>query len=152
MRVAVSFGGLVTVFWRQAGTTHAIRVLAICSAFAALLAVGFTSSRDLSAFLRAAVSGAASYIPPSPSPWPGKMGRGEASEGLRTLDPATDFVHNRVGQLLFSSYDTDMCRRVLFDNRSGTFIEAGTIYCGPIPEADRIGQERAQQMLKSFRK
>ena len=99
-----------------------------------------------------AVTGAASYIPPSPSPRSGKLVRGDALEELRALDPATSFVRTRVGQLLFSSYDTDDCRRVLFDNRSGTFTEAGTVYCGPIPEADRMGQERAQQMLKSFRK
>ena len=82
----------------------------------------------------------------------GKVVRGEVSLELRALDPAASFVQSRVGQLLFSSYDTDECRRVLFDNRSGTFTEAGTIYCGQIPEADRLGQERAQQMLKSFRK
>jgi hypothetical protein len=154
MRVAVSFGGLVTAFRRGAEMTHLTRVLAISAAFAALLTVGFHSSRDLTAFLRAAVSVSASYLPPSSSSMPGRVVRGEAREELRTLDPAANFLQTRVGQLLFSNYDTDVCRRVLFDNRSGTFIEAGSVFCGPVPEPapDRIGQERAQQLLKSFRK
>jgi hypothetical protein len=56
--------------------------------------------------------------------------------------------------MLFASYNSDVCRRALFDNRTGVSAEAGKIHRGQLPQqqGDQLGQERALAMLKAFRK
>jgi hypothetical protein len=73
---------------------------------------------------------------------------------MRPLDPRSGFADARVGLMLFASYNSDVCRRALFDNRTGVSAEAGKIHCGQLPEqqGDQLGQERALAMLKAFRK
>ena len=45
-------------------------------------------------------------------------------------DPAVRFAETGVGQLLISSTRSDHCRRMLFDNRTGSYYAAGEVFCG----------------------
>ena len=45
-------------------------------------------------------------------------------------DPTIRFSDTRVGHVLFALSQSDNCRRVLFDNRTGAFYEAKEIFCG----------------------
>ena len=118
---------------------------AICTAFVALLVTGFQHRRDLAEMLRSAMARPA-FI----------TGAGQAGQAdvLRPLDPRSGFADARIGLMLFASYNNDICRRSLFDNRTGVSAAAGHIHCGQLPEqqSDQIGQERALAMLKAFRK
>jgi len=49
---------------------------------------------------------------------------------LDPRDPTVRFSDTRVGQVLFASSRSDDCRRLLFDNRTGSFYEAKEIFCG----------------------
>jgi hypothetical protein len=53
---------------------------------------------------------------------------------MRPLDPRSGFADARVGLMLFASYNSDVCRRALLDNRTGVSAEAGKIHCGQLPE------------------
>ncbi len=63
---------------------------------------------------------------------PGDMA-GTASRAVvpEDADPVARFNDTRVGQLLFMQPDGQNCRRVLFDNVSGGFRDAGAIDCRP---------------------
>jgi hypothetical protein len=46
-----------------------------------------------------------------------------------------------------------MCRRVLFDNRTGETWEAGVVVCGQPPDAPPAEkQERGNAMMRAFRR
>jgi len=133
---------------RRKAKAHAVRVMAIFSVFVGLLAVAAVSSRDWSEFLQGAVSR------------PGGFGHGGAGSGnrqgesMRLVDPSTGFAQTRVGNMLFPTVNTDSCKSMTFDNRTGTAAETGRVHCGITQDSqsDQIGQERAQQMLRAFRK
>jgi len=64
-------------------------------------------------------------------------------------DPTVRFSDTRVGHVLFALAQTDNCRRVMFDNRTGAFYEAKEIFCGERPDqavavvsADRLAELR----------
>jgi hypothetical protein len=142
MNVAVPVGNLAALFPGRKARFHAVRVAAICTAFAALLATGFQHKRDLAELL--AMSRPA-FI----------AGAGQAGQAdvMRPLDPRSDFPTARVGLMLFASHNSEMCRRALFDNRTGVSTDAGQIHCGQSPEdGDQVGQERALALLRAFRK
>ena len=141
----VPFGRLIALLPSRKARVHAFRLTAMCVAFAALLTAGLHHRRDLSEFFHAAMSRQASL---------GGAGAGGQADVLRTLDPRSSFGQARVGLMLFAAYNTDTCRRVMFDNRTGVWSEAGNIHCGqpPEPGSDQIGQERALALLKAFRK
>ena len=130
---------------RRVARSHAVRVVAICAAFAGMIAAGVHSAREFSHLLFGASSGRTVRGAGAPSEWAGD---------LRPLEPGDGFSQTRVGHLLISSHNKDECRRLLFDNRTGIFLDAGYVLCGQIPEtpSDQLGQERAQTMLKAFRK
>jgi hypothetical protein len=59
--------------------------------------------------------------------------------GFSELDPddlVVRFADTRVGHVLFESWQSQQCRRLLFDNRTGVFYEAKDIFCG-----QRLDQE-----------
>jgi hypothetical protein len=135
---------------RHKAKAHVIRVLAIFSVFVGLLAVAAVSSRDWSEFLQGAAS-----RPFGQGNQAGVAGSGHGQgDSMRLLDPSTGFAQSRVGHMLFPSASSDTCKRMAFDNRTGASVEAGRVHCGLAPEtqSDQIGQERAQQMLRAFRK
>ena len=153
MRVTVPSGRFAALFPSRKAKAHAVRVLAIFSVFIGLLAAAAVFSRDWSEFMRGASSrsmgaGQGRASVPGQSSQPGQ------TDELRLVDPGAGFAQTRVGDMLFPSHNSDMCKRMTFDNRTGTAIETGRVYCGQPVEnpADQIGQERAQQMLRAFRK
>jgi hypothetical protein len=46
-------------------------------------------------------------------------------------DPVVRFNETRIGHLLFMLPDGRTCRRVLFDNVSGSHVDAGRVECAP---------------------
>jgi hypothetical protein len=136
MSVTVPSGRSAAPFRRRRAKSSAVRVLAILSVFIGLLAAAAVFSRDWTEFLQVTLS---------------RQGQGDS---LRVLDPGADFAQKRLGHMLFPSPNSDICKRMQFDNRTGTTLEAGQVTCGLVPETppDQIGQERAQQMLRAFRK
>jgi hypothetical protein len=137
---------------RRKAKAHVVRVLAIFSVFVGLLAVAAVSSRDWSEFLQGVASRPGGFGQGNQASVAGS-GNGQG-ESMRLVDPSTGFAQSRVGHMLFPSTSSDTCKRMTFDNRTGTSVEAGRVYCGLVPEtqSDQIGQERAQQMLRAFRK
>jgi hypothetical protein len=145
MNAALPFRRLIALLPGRKARAHGIRVTAICVGFAALLAAGLQHRRDLSEFFRSAMTRSALI---------GGTGAPGQSDRLRPVDPRSSFVEARVGLMLFAAYNNDICRRVMFDNRTGVWSEAGHIHCGQPPEqaSDQLGQERALMLLKAFRK
>src|SRR5687768_8572108 len=121
MNFALPVGDPTARFWRRAATANIIRVFAMCTAFVVLLAAGASSGRDLADMLRAAMSRAAFFGAGTPA---------RPTDALRLADPVAQFPQTRVGHLLFASYNSDFCRRVLFDNRTGATSDAGRVLCG----------------------
>jgi hypothetical protein len=150
MNVALPLSGWLHLPWRRVAPAKIRRVLFVGAAFAILIYLGTQSGRDLlfgsTGVLQ--LSGATPRAVRSPARPP------ESFEMLHMLDPSDDFPQSQVGHLLFTSYNSDMCRRLLFDNRTGALSAAGQIYCGQTPQqsSNQIGQARAQTLLKSFRK
>ncbi len=143
MTIAAPFGRFVLSLRRRAGAHHGVRLVAICLGFAALLAAGLHSGRDLASML------SATFAKPS------HVGADAQGRGAPGVAAAADngFSGTRVGQLLFSSYRSDVCRRVLFDNRTGFSYEAGRIECGVLAEAAADpAHDRAEALRRAFRK
>jgi hypothetical protein len=111
---------------------NARRALMICAALAALLVLGHNRVWE-----------------------PADMSPGRAPGSL-TGDPAAQFADSRVGQLLFVIDHGFSCRRVLFDNRTGTHLEAGQFFCGPIgalePPPVASTSDRLQGIRKTFQR
>jgi hypothetical protein len=147
MPIAVPFASLVRLGCHLLAS-HVLRILVICAGFAVLLAVGLHSGRDFASALHAALT----------------QGNGKAQSGavssrhsraapaMETIDPGSEFVTDRVGQLLFSRHNSDSCLRMLFDNRSGEMAEAGNAACGLITEAGDTALDRAELLRRAFRK
>jgi hypothetical protein len=141
MRVASPFSVPLELSWRRIAAI-AKRPLIVVAVFGILVYFGAQSGRDL--FFRSIGS----------MQWSGSgPQRGKPAEALREIDPVSRFTQTHVGHLLFSSRGSDMCRRVLFDNRTGATREAGVVVCGQpqdAPAADQ--QERGNAMMRAFRR
>ena len=145
MNAAVPFGQSAAKSRARAATVHVALTLAIGVGFAALLATGVHSGRDWAGILRVALSQSGHF---------GTGSKPAQVEPLRLLDPASGFSETRVGYLLFSTNNSDACRRMLFDNRNGASVEDGYIGCGSSVETsnDQVGQTRTLALLRAFRK
>jgi hypothetical protein len=111
--------------WRPA---HTSRVLAICCLFGLLILSGVYATREYTGLFQSTLT---------------------ISE-LGPDDPAVRFADTGVGQLLISSTRSDNCRRLLFDNRTGSYHETNEVFCGHKP-----GQEspnRLEVVRKSFQR
>ena len=69
-------------------------------------------------------------------------------------DPAVRFSDTRVGHVLFASSRRDNCRRVLFDNRTGSFYEAKEIFCGERRDqaTEAVGSDRLTGLRQFFQR
>ena len=127
--------------WHHLGSSNVRRALVLCSTFATLLLAGLYFTRETAGVSRPMANRAASAAAASA---PGR--------GLGPNDPVARFAETRVGHLLFTSSRNEDCRRVLFDNRTGAFYEAGSIYCGhtlpPMPEVS--SSNRLMALRKTF--
>jgi hypothetical protein len=141
MRVASPFSVWLKSPWRRA-TPAVKRTIVIGAVFGILIYLGAHPGRDL-------FFGATGIVKLSGS------GRQPAkpAEALREIDPVSRFTQTRVGHLLFSISNSDMCRRVLFDNRTGETWAGGQVPCGQAPDAPVADQqERGNAMMRAFRR
>jgi hypothetical protein len=69
-----------------------------------------------------------------------------------TMDPVGEFAKTRIGQVLYSPTVSDNCRRVIFDNRTGSLYEAGHVSCGQetTAEVQATGASRMLSMRAAF--
>ena len=69
-------------------------------------------------------------------------------------DPTVRFSDTRVGHVLFASSRSDGCRRLLFDNRTGSFYEAKEIFCGERLDqaAEVVGPDRLTGLRQFFQR
>jgi hypothetical protein len=92
-----------------------------------------------------------------------RSGDGTASQdavrlvGFSELGPsdlAVRFSETRVGHVLFAVSQSDNCRRMLFDNRTGSFYEAKQIFCGQGSDqaVEVLGTDRLTGLRQSFRR
>jgi hypothetical protein len=73
---------------------------------------------------------------------------------LDPKDPALRFSETGMGQVLFTTANSDKCRRVLFDNRTGTSYWVRDVDCGrPAEQAvENVAPNRMLEVQKSFRR
>jgi hypothetical protein len=69
-------------------------------------------------------------------------------------DPTVRFSDTRVGHVLFASSQSDDCRRLLFDNRTGLSYEAKKIFCGQTLDqtVEVMRSDRLTGMQQFFRR
>lgn len=154
MSIALPYGSRRPNRWQRFMASPLSRSLMIGISFAILLNYGIQSGRDLAHMLGAAMSRSG----PINGNTPGKVELAEPVTTPENVDPVVRFLETRVGHLLFSMNDSNTCRRVLFDNRTGEATDAAPVQCGLLSEAQQNAQrqeqarERTQQVLKSFRR
>lgn len=127
-----------------------MRVPALCALFATLLIVTIYYSRE-----PASMSSSQGMVGfgAGTGTGPGTGARGLSAE-IAADDPVAQFTQTRIGQLLFASQASDNCRRILFDNRSGSSFETSRVYCGQVAStvAQTSGADRIEALRKSFQK
>ncbi len=120
---------------RGVASTNVALVLAMCAAFAGMIAVGVFWSWQPTIVL--------------PMTRPGSL------NGLTLLNPADGFSDTRVGQLVYWPEAGNECRRVLYDNRTGMLQEAGSVACAetqPQQEPPPSEADRLTALRKAFQK
>ena len=137
--------------WWPATTT---RALTICSVFGTLLlASAYAAKEHTALFGLLQASGAG-----------GLFGQGTAVAGDKTVglslagqldpaDPTVRFKETGVGHLLFASSNSDGCKRLLFDNRTGLYYQAKDIDCHrPSDEVVEANEPEKPNRLTEVRK
>jgi hypothetical protein len=71
---------------------------------------------------------------------------------LDPKDPALHFSQTHVGQVIFTAANSDNCRRVLFDNRTGTSYWVNDVDCARPAEQATVSDkpDRLLALKKSF--
>jgi hypothetical protein len=130
--------------WRCLGRTNVRRTATLCFGFAVLLGAGLH-------FKPGPVATEGTARQPN-----GSVGLPESPEtawrGLSADELVARFSETRVGQVVFATMDTDSCPRLLFDNRTGTFYEAGEVYCGLSAEPAPPASDRMLGIQKAFQR
>ena len=117
--------------YRRVAPTNARRATALCVVFAASLALALYLTR------------APVAVPIATS----------VDKGV--TDPVARFAQTRTGHLLLPSQSGGLCRRVLFENRTGALLDAGEVPCGPSdvpPEVLTNGADRLMAVRKAFQR
>jgi hypothetical protein len=141
MSIALPFSVWLNSPWRR-GTLTVKRAIVIGAVFGLLIYLGAQPGRDLLFRATGVVNLSGSGTQPA-----------KPAEARREIDPVSRFTQTRVGHLLFSIPDSEMCRRVLFDNRTGAMREAGVVVCGqPVETPPAEKQERGNAMMRAFRR
>jgi hypothetical protein len=126
-----------------------LRVLAICSMFATVIAAGTFVARDpLGLFQSQERSETAAS---------GNSGLSDDLTGAVSMgaeDPVKRFGQTQVGHIVFAVASSDTCRRALFDNHTGLTYDAPDVFCGSAPEqviaAGNVG--KLHSMSRSFKR
>jgi hypothetical protein len=128
--------------------SNRVRVLTISGAFAALIGAGFFAAKDPVGLFQSKSESAGTGIQTIKA-----VGLAGAS-ALGGDDPVLRFAETKMGQVVFSASHSDMCRRVLFDNRTGARLEAGEVFCGQSQAqvVDAETSNRLQSLSKSFQR
>ena len=73
---------------------------------------------------------------------------------LMPMAPSEDPVEPRIGQMLFSPLEGDICKRSNFDNRTGAIAEAGEVNCSHAMQSitPSVAMGRVQSVSKAFRR
>jgi hypothetical protein len=127
MSVALPIRRRANVFWRRLGRTNTRRALMLCVMFGGLVALSlYRIAQPESVSLQLAKS--------------------------VTMEPLGDFTKTRIGQVLYSSAMSESCRRVIFDNRTGSLYNAGHVDCSQESEAEKqpTGASRMSSMRAAF--
>jgi hypothetical protein len=137
--------------WRRAARSNSSRALAICGAFGALTLAGAYAAKEHPPMFQSIDMSGAGGLKGAGS---GKAGRPTGFAELGPGDPVTQFPQTHVGQVLIASSRSDTCRRLLFDNRTGTAYEVKGIFCGYKPEEmiEAESPARLNAMSKSFQR
>jgi hypothetical protein len=130
---------------RRLALTNTRRVVVLGLAFGLLLFLGLQTGREFTSLFFQKVGTASSQSAGTPQAANGSALPGEANR---------EFLQSKVGHLLFSQYASDNCRVMLFDNRTGTLVEAGEVVCGNgwVQTKDTVDQQRVRTLLNAFRK
>jgi hypothetical protein len=115
--------------WHRLASTNARRILLICAVLGGILTLGIYRAMTPAAVAPHLLS-------------------------QRSADPVGRFTETRVGHLLVSKDGGESCRRLLFDNRTGEFMEGGQTSCDPASARAQsgAGDDRMQQIRRSFQK
>jgi len=119
----------------------------LCGVFGALIVAGIFAAGSPGALFESAASQRAGAL---------SVGEGSPPNVTASLDPAdpvAQFAKTGVGHMLFAKSDSEDCRRVLFDNRTGEFQETKDVSCGrDVLEKEPVSASaaRLEAMQKAF--
>jgi hypothetical protein len=109
---------------RRGAQANTKRVVAICAVFGALIVAGIFAAGTPGALFESAAIVRAGTLPGGGQSSPDTTG------SLDPADPVAQFAKTGVGHMLFTQSNSEDCRRVLFDNRTGDFHEVKDVSCG----------------------
>lgn len=111
------------VLWRVATSTNTRIIMSLTLVFALVVSAGlYRQFRPGDANLAAGHGGVSGD---------GAGGQNGPGGKRRALDPVDRFTETRVGHVLFYPVLGDSCRRMLFDNATGTTYDAPSVNCVP---------------------
>jgi hypothetical protein len=135
---------------RRRARANVARVGTICAAFGVLIGVGILFARDPAAFFGWNADAGAGGQPGAVKPV-ALVGGAE----LGPSDLTVRFSKTGVGHVLFATSDSDQCRRILFDNRTGLSYQANDVFCGQVvaePVVEPDSPDRLLALRKSFQR
>ena len=138
--------------WRRIASTQIRGVLAVCVVFGALIAGGLFAVKDPAALFRSASIAGKGDMAGKDDVADAQNNAVTGARDLGATDPVVRFSATRVGHVLFASSRGDNCRRLLFDNRTGTYHDAPEVFCGPVLEQPSVAgsSDRLLALRKSF--
>jgi hypothetical protein len=108
---------------RRGAQSNTKRVVALCAVFGALIVAGIFAAGTPGSLFESAATQRAGAL----------SGGGSSSDTTGSLDPSdpvAQFAKTGVGHMLFAKSNSEDCRRVLFDNRTGSMQEVKDMACG----------------------
>jgi hypothetical protein len=109
---------------RRPAQSNTKSVVALCAVFGALIVAGIFAAGAPGSLFESAATQRAGALP----------GAGASSSdttgSLDPSDPVAQFAKTGVGHMLFAKSNSEECRRVLFDNRTGGMQEVKDLACG----------------------
>lgn len=129
-------------------------MLSVCVVFGALIVAGLYAVKDPAALFRPAPISGTGDRPGSERVSDAKDNAVTGARDLDVNDPVVRFSSTRVGHVLYASARGDNCRRLLFDNRTGSTYDAPEVFCGPVLEqpSEAGSNDRLLALRKSFQK
>ncbi len=154
MKARSPLGSRFARIWRRVAPTQVRGVLAVCLVFGAVIVASLYAVKDPAALFRSAPVSGNGNMAGADGALDGKDNAVTGARELDANDPVVRFSNTRVGHVLFASTRGDNCRRLLFDNRTGSYYEAPQVFCGPVLEqpTEAGSNDRLLALRKSFQK